>query len=590
MQLGFTAIQRDPHMLDRSSKIRRMELCLTAITLAVLTACGGGDDSADVEDQGLVDGEETSVTLSAGGHTAPLGRKIRDPHRRDGGTRSERIRERDPVMSGPTVQAPTRPSVVEPVAPVIAPPVVVPVVAAPAVTAPAVAAPAVAAPPMAPPSAVATPVVVAQPVIAQPPAPAPVWVTVASEGQSFSTSAPTTVRYGANSISTTRTVSGPAMCSNGFFGSDPIFGVAKSCQVLSSAPAPAPAPVAPTPVPPPVTVAAAPAVPTATTSLLPKVDVTNLPVPQPGISTPLLSPPGAIPALPAAGDWEHEGAFRLLCNWSKMSFDDPIVYPGRPGAAHHHTFFGNTAIDAFTTTENIRSKGNATCRGGTVNMSAYWVPSMIDTTTNRPLAPVSLLIYYKTGQWPYMNDNSVMRPLPKGLKMIAGDPSRSTPGQGQFQCFMPAVGQTRNGTGGPSIPTCMPGDTVRTHINFPQCWDGVNLDSPDHKSHMAFPENFWTGNPYKQWRCPLSHPVVLPLITFIVDYAVTAGAATNKWRLASDSYDVSKPGGYSLHADWMNGWDPVVSDLWGIKCMREQRDCGSANLGDGRSTLEFQGN
>ena len=21
---------------------------------------------------------------------------------------------------------------------------------------------------------------------------------------------------------------------------------------------------------------------------------------------------------------------------------------------------------------------------------------------------------------------------------------------------------------------------------FPQCWDGVNLDAPDHKSHMAY--------------------------------------------------------------------------------------------------------
>lgn len=35
-------------------------------------------------------------------------------------------------------------------------------------------------------------------------------------------------------------------------------------------------------------------------------------------------------------------------------------------------------------------------------------------------------------------------------------------------------------------------------------WDGVNLDSPDHKSHMAYPiDNFQGGN------CPASHPVHL---------------------------------------------------------------------------------
>ena len=38
----------------------------------------------------------------------------------------------------------------------------------------------------------------------------------------------------------------------------------------------------------------------------------------------------------------------------------------------------------------------------------------------------------------------------------------------------------------------------------------------------------------------------------------------------------------------MNGWDPAISDLWGAVCIRDRRNCGSANLGDGRMTLEFQ--
>ena len=349
------------------------------------------------------------------------------------------------------------------------------------------------------------------------------------------------------------------------------------------------------------TVAAAPT-PTPVTAAAPspapahggiEVDTTNLPVPQPGVSTVMLSAPGAIPPPPAPSDWEAGGAFRLLCNWSKMSFDDPIVYPGQPGAAHHHTFFGNTAIDAYTTPENIRSKGNSSCRGGTINLSGYWVPSMIDTSNNRPIAPKALLIYYKTGLWPYMNDGSVMQPIPKGLRMIAGEPSRTTAGgKGSFVCLTIATGSNRGGTS-QSIPTnCVPGaDDMRMEIPFPQCWDGVNLDSPDHKSHMSYPIQFWTGDPNRQYRCPASHPVVLPEITFIVEYNVPAtAAAMGKWRLASDSYDASLPGGYSRHGDWMNGWDPAISDLWGVKCLRERRDCGSANLGDGRQTLEFQGN
>ena len=302
----------------------------------------------------------------------------------------------------------------------------------------------------------------------------------------------------------------------------------------------------------------------------------------------MLTAPGLIP--PRITDAFQEGAFRLLCNWSKMSFDDPIVYPGQPGVAHLHTFFGNTGIDAYTTSENIRSKGNATCRGGTINLSGYWAPSMIDTTTAKPMAPKYLIVYYKTGYWPYMGDGSVIQPFPKGLKMIGGDPAATTAGEGEFSCLM-ANGANREGTWGRSIPPhCLPGEAVRTRINFPQCWDGINLDSPDHKSHMAVPQAYNSPDSARPFRCPATHPVVLPLITLTIDYDVPAGADTSKWRLASDDYDAKKPGGYSIHADWMNGWDPVVSDLWGVKCMRERRDCGSANLGDGRGTLEFQGN
>jgi hypothetical protein len=224
-----------------------------------------------------------------------------------------------------------------------------------------------------------------------------------------------------------------------------------------------------------------------------------------------------------------------------MSFDDPIVYPGQPGAAHHHTFFGNTAIDASTTSENIRSKGNASCRGGTINLSGYWVPSMIDTSTGRPIAPKALLIYYKTGFWPYFNDGSIMQPIPKGLKMISGEAGRSTAGGvGSFGCLMPAIGSDRAGTNGSSIPVnCQPGDEIWARVTYPQCWDGVNLDSPDHKAPWH-PVRFG-------WRsaasvpCPATHHVAGDYVCRPVR---AADANTSKWRLASDTYDLSLPADY----------------------------------------------
>ena len=281
----------------------------------------------------------------------------------------------------------------------------------------------------------------------------------------------------------------------------------------------------------------------------------------------MLTPPGAIP--PAATDPLADGAFRLLCNWSKMAFDDPIVYPGQPGVSHHHTFFGNTGIDATTTSDNIRSKGMASCRGGTINLSGYWMPSMIDTATNKPVAPNSLLVYYKTGLWTYMNDGSVIQPLPEGPEddrrhFFERNCRRRGRQLRSASCRRPE----RRGLAPSDLPfpQLASQETVCACTStFPQCWDGINLDSPDHKSHMSVPELFWSGDPERQYRCPRSHPVVLPLITFNFDFDVVDTAATANWRLASDTYDRSAPGGYSMHADWMNGWDPAVSDLWGIE-------------------------
>lgn len=400
------------------------------------------------------------------------------------------------------------------------------------------------------------------------------WQKIADENASF-----TYVGLGAYGTGTawaTRMLTGLSTCGNVFFGVDPLVGTAKTCQVQVAVPVPPPNPPEPMPTDHHAGVAVA--------------DASQWPTPQPGINYVNLSEPGAVPPAPAEGNWEADGAARLLCNWSRMSYDDPIVYPGQPGMAHHHTFFSNTAIDSSTTSDNIRTKGNASCRGGTINMSGYWVPSMIDTATGKPIAPKTLLIYYKTGFWPYMNDGSIMQPLPKNLKMIAGEATRTTPdGVGQFVCMIPATGSSRFPPTKAIPSNCLPGDEVWSNLPFPQCWDGVNLDSPNHKSHMAYPIQVPSTNPERQYACPATHPVVLPAITFNVEYTLPANPAdTANWRLSSDTY--SGPGGYSMHGDWMGGWDPAISDLWGIKCMRERRNCGSMNLGDGRQTLEFQGN
>jgi len=272
------------------------------------------------------------------------------------------------------------------------------------------------------------------------------------------------------------------------------------------------------------------------------------------------------------------GAFRTSCAYSHMAFDDPIVYPGKPGASHLHTFFGNSLTSAATTAESLRTTGNSTCRGGTVNRSAYWVPSMIDTTTGRPVVPDSAQIYYKRGY--QVSTSTPITGMPPGLRMIAGNPTNTTPIAIGYRFRCQGGPNNSNDQFGTSIPSCDAGAQMVQEIFFPQCWDGRNLDAPDHKSHMSYPVQL-SQSPFT-WSCPVSHPVVLPQVSFNIAYTVPSPGAAKAWRLASDMYDRSLPAGYSSHGDWFNGWNADISDAWARACVNARRDCHSHLIGDGR--------
>lgn len=265
-----------------------------------------------------------------------------------------------------------------------------------------------------------------------------------------------------------------------------------------------------------------------------------------------------------------------------MSFDDPIVFPGQVGRSHLHTFFGNVGTNANSTPDSLRNTGNSTCRGGIVNRSGYWVPTMIDTKDGTPLKPDSVDVYYKNGSL----DGSVIKPVPEGLRMIAGDPTRTTTYSPTFSSRFKCMGgpNNENDLYGPGVANCDVGAQLVSEVFFPQCWDGVHLDSPDHKSHMSYTTSVQSTVDPSKWiaMCPATHPVPLPQISFNVSYTVTEKNSPSRWRLSSDQYDTKQPGGYSSHGDWFNGWKSEFSDAWAKGCIKAKKDCHAHLLGDGR--------
>jgi Domain of unknown function (DUF1996) len=291
------------------------------------------------------------------------------------------------------------------------------------------------------------------------------------------------------------------------------------------------------------------------------IDMNALIEGDPGSSTLDLGPTSEKPAV---GD--GVGAFRTVCDLARMAKDDPIVFPGQPGASHLHSFFGNAGANANSTQDSIRNSGNSTCRGGIANRSSYWVPSLIDAQ-GKPVEPIRIDVYYKSGYNGIAPED--VQPFPSGLRVIAGSAKASAAQEHSYwDCHGDYIGHPG------SIPQCSSeADALNMVVEFPQCWDGKNLDSADHKSHMAYTED---------GKCPSTHPVPIPAISFNVLYPVRN---VTGWRLASDMYETSKPGGFSAHGDWFEGWDPDISKTFIKNCVNAGVDCHSHLLGDGRQIL-----
>lgn len=82
-------------------------------------------------------------------------------------------------------------------------------------------------------------------------------------------------------------------------------------------------------------------------------------------------------------------------------------------------------------------------------------------------------------------------------------------------------------------------DLLTTELSTPiltvlRCWDGKNLDSPDHQSHMynTVTSDYFVNAP----ACPSSHPVRVPQVTFETVWYVHIGAGVFHHGVVPKSY------------------------------------------------------
>jgi hypothetical protein len=313
---------------------------------------------------------------------------------------------------------------------------------------------------------------------------------------------------------------------------------------------------------------------------------------------------------PASAD--PVGAFRMFCSAGQLLKDDPLVYPGQPGASHLHQFFGNAATDANSNYTSLRTSGGTTCGQSStpVNRSAYWMPAMLDGVGNA-VKPDYLNLYYKRNPIsdPMCNDVTVTTgigqctDLPNGIRFVFGynmktgtDGPTDVTSQNHdaitFQCWAAEDGSVgNNGASGyyHSIAEvvaagCPIGARLMIVAAAPNCWDGTNLDTADHRSHMT-----WSNGPMYAGQffraCPADHPYVIDNVEVQIAFTTDANFVAGKWHLSSDEMMPGTVPGATWHMDYWEAWSPTVKATWHSTCINQKLSCAGGDLGNGTDII-----
>ncbi|MEU5664685.1 DUF1996 domain-containing protein [Streptomyces longwoodensis] len=283
--------------------------------------------------------------------------------------------------------------------------------------------------------------------------------------------------------------------------------------------------------------------------------------------------------LRANGRSGSTGSFTTRCGTNgndNHNTDNVIVAPGVTNGAHHlHDYVGNQNNDAFASDQELAG-AETSCQNQGDKSSYFWPVLRVqdgskDFDQNNDgggkEGNVGKILQPAQAQLKFVgNKRGKVVAMPQALRIITGDAKSFVNGLGNANVNWSCTGFENKVQLHDKYPICPQGSQVVRTTNFQSCWDGQNIDSANHRTHVAFVQADGTcANGFK----------AIPQLQVRLVYNVPApklqnGQVVNPYAVDTFPEQLHKP--VTDHNDFINFFSANLMNKM-VNCINGGRKC-----------------